>query len=585
MYKKAIHPIQNKAIINQFSTKNVIMQNISISIKNYKCFEDTTGFESIKRVNIIIGRNNSGKSSLLDVIEHICQNNYTFDVATIRNNTLPEIIFQTKIPEDSIRQTFPQNTTGGGIGGNHFIYGQQFISRDIRWKKVNKSISMIECDESDILPKLSSLSNYSEGLVKNLIIELENKHFRRIAAERDVVPESGSNEDINIHSNGRGLTNAIQAFINRSSLPSDLVEKKLLAALNEIFAHDAIFTDIVCQLHVNSNLWEIYLEEEHKGRIALSKSGSGLKTVMTVLVNLFLIPAIENKALSEYVFGFEELENNIHPALLRRLNSYLYKASTEHDFTYFLTTHSNVLIDQFSKQKDAQIIHVTQSNGIAICKTAKTYIQNSGILDDLDVRASDLLQANGIIWVEGPSDRIYLNKWIELWSNGALREGTHYQCLFYGGRLLSHLSAGEPQLVDESISIFNTNRNAIILIDSDKHANSTRINETKKRIVREFTNMNAISWITKGKEIENYIPKEVVDIFWSLSGSLQVGQYISFFDYIDSLKPGQGSKYANLKPMLAEKLIRNMTKQNLSPVLDLDSKMTEICQRIREWNS
>lgn len=561
------------------------MQDLSIAIKNYKCFENTVGFETIKRVNIIIGRNNSGKSSLLDVIEHICKNNYTFDNATMRNNTSPEIIFQTKISKDAILKTFPQNTSGGGIRGYHLHYGQQLLNRNIRWKKVNKSISLIECDELDISPLLSSLSNYSEALIKNLTIDLEHKNFRRIAAERDVVPEPGSSGDININPNGQGLTNAIQGFINRSSLPSHLVEKKLLDALNEIFAHDAIFTDIVCQLHDNTNYWEIYLEEEHKGRIALSKSGSGLKTVMTVLVNLFLIPAIENKALSEYVFGFEELENNIHPALLRRLNDYLYKASTEHDFTYFLTTHSNVLIDQFSKQKDAQIIHVTQSNGIAICNTAKTYIDNSGILDDLDVRASDLLQANGIIWVEGPSDRIYLNKWIELWSNGELREGTHYQCLFYGGRLLSHLSAEEPQLVNESISIFNTNRNAIILIDSDKRAHSTPINETKKRIVREFTSMNAISWITKGKEIENYIPKEVVDIFWSLSGTFQVGQYTSFFDHIDSLKSGQGSKYANLKPMLAEKLIGNMTKQNLSPVLDLDSKMTEICQRIHGWNS
>ena len=33
------------------------------------------------------------------------------------------------------------------------------------------------------------------------------------------------------------------------------------------------------------------------------------------------------------------------------------------------------------------------------------------MLNDLDVRASDLLQSNGIIWVEGPSDRIYIKRW------------------------------------------------------------------------------------------------------------------------------------------------------------------------------
>ena len=32
------------------------------------------------------------------------------------------------------------------------------------------------------------------------------------------------------------------------------------------------------------------------------------------------------------------------------------------------------------------------------------------LVDDLGIKASDILQSNGIIWVEGPSDRIYINK-------------------------------------------------------------------------------------------------------------------------------------------------------------------------------
>lgn len=146
------------------------------------------------------------------------------------------------------------------------------------------------------------------------------------------------------------------------------MEQDILKSLNTIFAHGASFTDIVCQLHENND-WEIYLEEEHKGRIPFSQSGSGIKTVMLVLAYLILIPHIEQKSLNEYVFGFEELENNIYPALLRRLNDYIYKTSIEHDFIYFLTTHSNVLIDQFSKQVDAQIIHVTHDGESSFCTT------------------------------------------------------------------------------------------------------------------------------------------------------------------------------------------------------------------------
>lgn len=41
-----------------------------IFFKGYRCFKnDFAGFEKFKRLNIIIGRNNTGKSSLLDLLE------------------------------------------------------------------------------------------------------------------------------------------------------------------------------------------------------------------------------------------------------------------------------------------------------------------------------------------------------------------------------------------------------------------------------------------------------------------------------------------------------------------------------------
>jgi len=42
----------------------------NLKIKNYKCFGDTAqGFNEIKPINIIIGKNNSGNSSLIDLIK------------------------------------------------------------------------------------------------------------------------------------------------------------------------------------------------------------------------------------------------------------------------------------------------------------------------------------------------------------------------------------------------------------------------------------------------------------------------------------------------------------------------------------
>lgn len=563
------------------------MYELAIKAKNYKCFKDETGFESIRRVNLIIGRNNAGKSSLLDLIEIVIKGKYEFERSTWRDNQQPQITFESEITETTTSQVFRSNTSGGEIHGNHGTYGQKYIGKIIKWTKNGdgrNNVTLLNCNDEGIHPPLKDTGTYAQALPGRMPIPLEGKIFRRLLAERNILPEKAEPQNITIGNNGSGLTNAIQNFINRSNLPSDLVESSILDALNSIFAHDAVFTDIVCQLHENDH-WEIYLEEEFKGRIALSQSGSGLKTVMSVLACLILVPHLEGKPLSQYIFGFEELENNIHPALLRRLNNYIYREAIEHDFSYVLTTHSNVLIDQFSKQSDAQIIHVTHKDSIATCTTVNTYIKNNGILDDLDVRASDLLQANGVIWVEGPSDRIYLNRWISLWSNDELKEGTHYQIIFYGGRLLSHLSAESPKDVESGISILNTNRNAIMLIDSDKRSQQTPINETKQRIKDEFSDMGAHCWVTKGKEIENYIPAAVVNEFLSIENANQVEKYASFFDYLDIVSVGEGKKYSTKKPLLAEKLAPYMTRSNLASVLDMDENMSHVCAAIRSWNS
>lgn len=48
------------------------LNDFSIKVRHLKCFGDQEqGFEEIKPINLIIGRNNSGKSTLLDLIEFV----------------------------------------------------------------------------------------------------------------------------------------------------------------------------------------------------------------------------------------------------------------------------------------------------------------------------------------------------------------------------------------------------------------------------------------------------------------------------------------------------------------------------------
>lgn len=434
------------------------------------------------------------------------------------------------------------------------------------------------------MEQVRQAESYLQSLVEEKPNPFGGKEFRRIYAERNILPEIDDGTDLGVFGDGRGATNIIQNFINKASLDSRLVERTLLKELNEIFLTDAVFSDIVCQ-QLDDGKWEIYLEEESKGRIPLSQSGSGLKTIILVLVHIHLIPQVIGRELSDFIFGFEELENNLHPAMQRRLLSYLRDVSVNFGCIFFLTTHSNVEIDLFSKDERAQIVHVTHDGLHAKSRAVTTYIENRGILDDLDVRASDLLQANGIVWVEGPSDRIYLNRWIELWSEGVLKEGHHYQCVFYGGRLLAHLSSEDPGSVEDGVCILSANRNCAILIDSDKRAQQSRINDTKQRIASEVRKNSGFAWVTKGREIENYIPSASISSWTGLENISQVDQYQSFFEYLNSVDSARGDYFLTKKAVFAEKIVPHMDREMLIGVLDLERQLEELCNFIKSWNT
>lgn len=576
--------------------------DFSIKAKNFKCFgESPQGFDAIKPMNLIVGRNNSGKSSLLDMIEYATMEKIKVPESKRHAQRHPEFHCTAKLLDEHIKAIFQENVSSGEIpGNNHYSFGVTLIGSLLTWNlNAAKDQRFVEMgpNPDDKYPfnrvhHEKVRAGYQQQLAAQLKVPLAGKEFRRIFAERNLVPESSGitgqsepNLNLTIEGDGQGGTHVIQSFINKAELPSELVERTMLGDLNRIFGPDAHFKDIVCQ-QLQDGRWEIYLEEDQKGRIPLSQSGSGLKTIILVLTYIHLLPAVAKKDLSNFVFAFEELENNLHPALLRRLLAYLGKKGLEQGCTFFLTTHSNVAIDLFSKDENAQILHVTHDGKEATVRTVATYVDNKGILDDLDVRASDLLQSNGIIWVEGPSDRIYLNRWISLWSDGSIMEGVHYQCVFYGGRLLSHLSSGDPDTVEAAVSILRVNRNAVVLMDSDKKDSEAMLNETKRRVIDEVQEMGGMPWVTQGREVENYIPAEAVASLLSTPNQVaQVDQYHNFFDYLDTLSDGAGKRYLSKKPLLAEQLVPTMTRDNISNVLDLEEQLNNLCSTIRRWNS
>jgi len=422
---------------------------------------------------------------------------------------------------------------------------------------------------------------------------LSGRIVKKISAERDIVPEP-VDSSMELSSEGSGATNIVQRFINSSDLPREIIQEKLLNGLNEILGKDAHFTEIQIQIHSDEK-WEVFLGEQRKGLIPLTDSGSGLKTIILCLLNLYAIPHLEKKSASEYVYLFEELENNLHPSLQRRLLKFIEKFAFSMGCTFFLTTHSSVALDAYANSDSAQIIRVIHDGKEARTTTVGKYFDKLDVVRDLGAKASDLLQANGIVWVEGPSDRIYFNCWVELLAGGRLQEGRDYQCAFYGGSLLARYEALAPgEEAPESTNMLAVNSNAILICDGDRTAESGEGSRIKRRASILKTQMgkqpSSYTWITEAKEIESYVPTEILCQQWNKKTLKPIGQYEPFWHKPTKKNPSKGyfEKYSLTKTVdkvsLALDTTPKMTVQNMGEMFEWGREMKAIVDKIEEWN-
>jgi putative ATP-dependent endonuclease of OLD family len=568
------------------------LEGIALKAVNIKCFGDNpAGFDAIKPINIAIGRNNSGKSTLLDVVEWANRSKSI----TLRGHLghEPEVIVEIPLSID-LRKKIP------GRQSSVRVSQDRELQIDLAgWSRgALENVRVVQCRQlaTGKLEPLRFVGYIPTGSDEKAIYQrvlsivgneltgpFGNFSFRRLSADRDVLPESRDN-NIGIGQGGIGFTNAIRTLLTVNNKDSDLVEKTFLEHLNEILRPDSEFSRILIRENlVESNPqgpWEIHLQEEKKGRsIPLSQTGSGLKTVMLVLGNMLIMPRIDNRPLSEYIFAFEELENNLHPAAQRRLLRYLRMHAEESSCYFFLTTHSNVVIDLFANDPLSQILHVSHDGITAEVNRFTSSSVGWRILDDLDVRASDLLQSNAVIWVEGPSDRIYVDKWIDVWSKGSLQSGVHYQCLSYGGAIRKHLSMEEPDVARDMTVALTINRHAIFLADSDKAKEGDSLNKEVIRLIKEAADVGGFGFATKGKTIENYIP---VDAWRIVAGDDSLRGPSQFTDGIEYAREKITPKPTKVE--LAKKTVPHLTREMLEATLDLGTRLDQICTQIQKWN-
>lgn len=223
------------------------------------------------------------------------------------------------------------------------------------------------------------------------------------------------------------------------------------------------------------------------------------------------------------ILVIEEPETHLHPRLQRVLAMKLAALARKKDLQLLVSSHSSVFLSpevwKSTDRKPAVDVAHFHVDGQHIRALHGPRVENSPqqLLNELGVRASDLYQANFVIWVEGPSDRIYIKYWLERWCQTNRQksplENVHYSFVLYGGSVLSHYQANEILEVGQTISMLSINRNSFVVVDCDHDFKfdqgvrvRTRDESSKYKILDALSEDR--TWITHGYTVEWYLPRK-----------------------------------------------------------------------------
>lgn len=304
-----------------------------LSLENIKGFvEDSNVIVPSPNINVIVGQNNSGKSTILNSI-YLLQDIYSLTLNDLRKNKESGTVFITL-------ENVPNNFNGSKSFPKEF-HPYVFF----RFEKYNSEVFGFIPSLKITHPSREPIRDYHSRFFpldsnepNNLIYSHLSK--RKVNYGDETVKSEYKNK---VTGDYRYLNSKIDGLCS-SSLPNGEEFRKICKdVLN--FPISTVTTNN------NNGGKEPVLELSPTSNIPINKMGEGVTSLLGLFVDLCVA---ENK-----IFLIEEPENDIHPKALKALLELIIKKSENNQF--FISTHSNIVTKYLGSREGAKVFKVSMS--------------------------------------------------------------------------------------------------------------------------------------------------------------------------------------------------------------------------------
>lgn len=442
------------------------MKITAITIENVRGFQKVPKTDFSNSINVFIGPNNAGKSTIL--------------------NSIFLLQRQSVLNQNDITLGQKQGKIEIYHEGNHLQYIHQnfdFNRLIFRLENGQRNYGLANGTESG-----SNVSGIPEAEPNNLIYPYLSK--RKVTGYNDKINGVSANS---VHGNFSNLYSKIDRLVT----PQYPGNKQYIEACNSILGFE------VSTLAIADGKQAVYFVHKFE-HIALTAMGEGVANLLGLITDLCVA--------EERIFLIEEPENDIHPKALKALLQLIIEKSETNQF--FVSTHSNIVMKYLGGVAESKVFNITNELRDATRKNlfvsdikeiSRNPEERRQVLEDLGYDFFDFDLWKGWLFLEESSAEIIIRDYLIKWFVKPFKNNIR---TFSAGGTSSII----PKFEDfDKLFIFlhlePTYKNKVwVLIDSGEEE-AKIISKMKDKYAKAGWNENNFSQLSE-HDFENYYPTE-----------------------------------------------------------------------------